>query len=91
MNWLKTLWAVNKVKSQLTQIFKMVKSLTHKMDELERRQKLIAEDVTKLFEDTYPNKIHDTRYESLDERIAITEAFINNLEKIELFDKDIAN
>ena len=91
MSIMKELFDYAKVKFQLNQIHRMIKALHYAFKEQDRRLKIIESDLKTFLDDSYPKKIHDDRYESLDSRQSVTEAFIDNLEKIELFDKDIAN
>ena len=84
MNFLKTLLAVDKVKTQLTHIFKMLTSLSRTLEEVKK-------DVEELKSNSRTLVFTKKQYSDIDDRVQYIEAFINNLEKIAFNDKDIAN
>ena len=84
MNFLKTLLAVNKVKSQLTNLFKMMTSISRKVEALQF-------EIEELKEKSHPPVFTKMKYNNIDDRVQYIEAFIENLEKIAFNEKDVAN
>ena len=84
MNLFKTFLAVSKVRSQLTQLFKMLTSLSRKIEEL-------TIEVDELKKKSHPPVFTKRQYNNIDDRVQYLEAFIDNLEKIAFNEKDVAN
>ena len=91
MSFIKKLLNYATLKKQLDAQNKMLKAMHNAMIEQDRRWKLMEKDLKTFLNDSYPKRLHDERYDYLYEQISIVRAFIENLEKIELFDKDVAN
>ena len=73
-------------------------SLNKKVNEIKKQQhhirkelRIMREDICMLFKDTNPKDVIDKRLTQIEDDNAILKAFIDNLEKIEIFDKDVAN
>ena len=84
MNFLKVLLSVNKVKNQLNNLMKMLVAIAKRLDQVET-------DIALLKENAHPPIFTKKQYTSIDERVELLEAFINNLEKIDVYDKELAN
>ena len=76
-----------KIHTQLKKMSSNLNKITKHQIAIERRLGIIEEDICTLFKDSPEMK----NYITLEERVAICEAFIDGLEKIEIYDKDVAN
>ena len=80
----KTLVSVNRVKHRIDKLLKMV---------IEQNREIISlrKEVNALKKQSHPPVFTRKQYSEIDERVRFVEAFIDNFERIEIFDKELAN